>query len=299
MPLTCPIVMACDDRLVMPLATALRSLAETNRNRWPLIVYLLFADIEEQTRRRVAASLPTGCIELVWIPVDLSRFLGLYTAGHISKMTYARLLLPELLPATVTRALYLDYDLLVLADLEPLCSSNVGECPISAVSDCLLRLFISGPAAGNGLPHVRNYFNAGVLLLNLETWRAQGITQKALEYLLGNPKSPFSDQDALNVACDGRWHRLDERWNFQNHSGIRIQRLTPTERPSIVHFVTSAKPWIASVRNPNSTLYDGFRSRTKFARTFPERARDLLLSTYAGVTRVLTRRAAWLRLPCK
>ena len=76
----------------------------------------------------------------------------------------------------------------------------------------------------------------------------------------------------MNVACDGDWHELDPTWNYQTiyHPGSLGD--LPAERlPGIAHFVTGNKPWIASALNPHAGYYDGFRSRTLFARSAGER----------------------------
>ena len=118
-----------------------------------------------------------------------------------------------------------------------------------------------------GVPRVRDYFNAGVMLIDLPEWRRQRISEKALQYLHEHCNSPYSDQDALNVACDGMWKELDSTWNFQNHHVTRIDRQPPTRRPAIVHFITSSKPWKPSSSSINAALYDRFRRRTRFRRS--------------------------------
>ncbi|MGZ9156923.1 MAG: glycosyltransferase, partial [Candidatus Binatia bacterium] len=68
-----------------------------------------------------------------------------------------------------------------------------------------------------------------------------------------HPKSPFSDQDALNVACDGLWTRLDPRWNFLDcYESKKLSQLSAEGRPGIVHFVTYDKPWNAGFLNVNA-----------------------------------------------
>jgi lipopolysaccharide biosynthesis glycosyltransferase len=113
---------------------------------------------------------------------------------------------------------------------------------------------------------VRDYFNAGVLLIDLPLWRAERVSERALEYLARNPSSPICDQDALNVACDGRWTPLDPRWNFQDHYDKVFADMEAEQLPGIVHFVTTLKPWKPDVCSLNAGFYDGFRSRTRFRR---------------------------------
>ena len=140
-----------------------------------------------------------------------------------------------------------------------------------------------------GMPRVSEYFNAGVLLINLDAWRRERISKKALEYLTHNPLSPLSDQDALNVACDGLWKKLDPRWNFQGHYEKRILDMNAEERPWIAHFVGRRKPWIASELSLNVTLYDELRSRTFFARKPTDRLFDIPRRNWALLKDILSR----------
>jgi len=116
-----------------------------------------------------------------------------------------------------------------------------------------------------------------------------------LAFLEQNPRTPFGDQDALNVALDGRWKILDPRWNFQRHALVSLASLPPPERPYIVHFVMAEKPWIARMLSPNAAFYDGFRARTLFRRSLREKLGDLrigLMARAKALARALLRGAS-------
>ena len=273
----------------MPLATTLRSIVESNASSWPLEFHLLSDGFSEDTRKRVFDSLPKGSASLRWLSVDMTPFREFETCSYISKMTYARFLIPNIFPDIVSRVLYLDADLLVLDDLGPLWEIDLAGVVVGAVLDNLDSQIKGNKPGVEGVPRVRDYFNAGVLLVNLEKWREERISEKALDYLVKNPKSPFSDQDALNVACDSLWKQLDPRWNFQEHYKNRIAELDPEHRPAIIHFVRNLKPWNASVISLNTSFYDAFRSRTCFARTYRDKLLDMVLRTWSRLKGVLKR----------
>src|SRR5262245_2036394 len=131
----CPTVMACDAGYATQLATALRSLTEANPESWPIPVYVLADDFTEALRARIERSVPDGSAEIQWSKLDLSPYRGFSTPKHISKATYARLLIPSILPTHVQRALYLDADILVLKDLRPLWGTELGGRVVGAVND--------------------------------------------------------------------------------------------------------------------------------------------------------------------
>ena len=284
-----PIVFAADEAYAMPLAITLRSIVEANQSSWPMEFHVLSDDSSERTRGRVINSLPKGAASICWVPARLNLFREFSTLPYVSRVTYARLLIPWVLPVTVSRVLYLDCDLLVLDDLEPVWETDLEGAVLGAVVDGMADCKLCDPRF-EGVPQVRDYFNAGVMLIDVQRWREERISERALEYLTRNPRSPYSDQDALNVACDNQWKRLDSHWNFQNHYNRRVSAIRPKDRPGIVHFVTNSKPWISSVRSVNAGLYDDFRNRTRFARSPVNRLVDSIVGFSAGVRNVWRRR---------
>ena len=298
------VVYACDGQYAMQLATAMRSLADSNVSSWPIKVFALASDVDRDVQLAVEESLPSGAIELVWSPVVLDAFKAYTTLPHVSQATYARLLMPVLLPPEIRRVLYLDSDTLVLGSLADLWSVELDGMAVGAVPDALIadpRLgLMSNERWTTALPShldsaygVKNYFNAGVLLADLNEWRSRQITQRAIEFLERNPQSPFSDQDALNVACAGSWKVLDRQWNFQQHLALALDGVPEEQRPTIVHFVAGAKPWLPSVRHPCAALYDAIRTKTRFARSRTDRvvgwSRWWASGIRNGVRRLLSR----------
>jgi lipopolysaccharide biosynthesis glycosyltransferase len=269
-PLT--VVMACDEGYAMPLATSLRSLAESNKSNWPLTVHVMTDRFSDRARKNVAMSLPEGAIKLYWLSVDLQSFDSLPTLIHISQATFARLLVSEILPRTLRRFIYIDADTLVLRDLGELWRLELrGRC-VAAVNDA----WFGSESEKANLPDVEEYFNAGVMLVDLNRWTTDKIGLKALQYLTDHPRTPFADQDALNYALDRNWIPISNEWNFQGHISIRIQSMP--NPPAIVHFVTVAKPWLRSYGTPNEALFDSFRRRTRFSRSSAECTLDLIRS---------------------
>jgi lipopolysaccharide biosynthesis glycosyltransferase len=284
-----PVVIACDESYAMPLATALRSIVDASRSEEPLDVYVLSDYFSEAMQQKIIDSLPPGSALIHWVAVDLIAFKEFSTISYISKVTFARFMLPQIFAEGVSRVLYLDADVLVLDDLEPLWDMDLKGAVIGAVLD---NLDVHSKACDPGyedVPRVRHYFNAGVLLIDLDRWRKECVSENAMEYLRCHPHTPYADQDALNVACDGHWTALDPRWNFQQHNRAAILDMVPAQRPKIVHFVTGTKPWKASMMSVNAGLYDTFRSRTQFARTAGDKVRDFGSSAWPRLKSALKR----------
>ena len=279
--------MSCDGNYAMQLATALRSIVEANCRAWPVEAYILYDDFAQNIQARVVGSLPAGSASIHWVTMDLAPFQEFSGYKGFSKIFYSRLLIPRMFPAAIARVLYLDTDILVLDDLEPLCQMDLEGALLGAALDGLSTKVGIGDRASEGLPQVQDYFNSGVLLMDLNQWRTEGIAEKALEYLSTNGKSRFPDQNALNVVCEGRWKQMDRRWNYQDHYQTRVSSLPPDQRPAIVHFVTDGKPWKANALSVNARLYDSFRTRTRFAKSNSERVVDMLVRSWSGIKRAV------------
>jgi lipopolysaccharide biosynthesis glycosyltransferase len=290
------LVMASDGAYAMPLAIALRSIVESNQASPPIEVLLLCGDFPENARNKVLDSLPNTTASIRWVTINLELFerLSIVTA-HVSKMTYARFLLPHILPDYDGKVLYLDPDILVLDDMGSLWETDLQGAVLGAVPDNLDPQIKHGKPGLETIPRVRDYFNAGVLLIDLHRWREERVSERAMEYLALHPDSPYMDQDALNVVCDGLWKKLDPRWNFQQHINSRISEVAPEQKPGIIHFVTSLKPWQAQSLSLNAGLYDSYRSRTRFARTSRDNVRDMVTEAWYRLKRVLRQyRPLWI-----
>ncbi|MBO9127497.1 glycosyltransferase family 8 protein [Rhizobium sp. 16-488-2a] len=271
----CPLVLAADSAYAMPLATTIRSVAEANAGAWPLEIHVIHDGIDGATQQRIFDSSPLGSVTIDWHTIDVSLFASDYIPlPYISRMTFARLVLPGVLADKAGKVLYLDSDILVFGDLSPLCDIDLGDAVIGAALDPLDAPVKQNKLGLEKVPRVGHYFNAGVLLIDLGNWRNAQVTEKALHYLDRFPNSPFSDQDALNVACDGYWKQLDNKWNFQCEPHESIVSPVDAERPAIAHFITKSKPWKPSSMSVNAACYDAVRAKTRFARSMSEIARE-------------------------
>ncbi|MDB5537636.1 MAG: glycosyl transferase family 8 [Devosia sp.] len=297
-----PIFFCCDEGYAAPLATALRSLAEANMSNWPLDIRVL-VDASGDWTRKVQASLPEGAAIIRWHRIELEAFRKFPTNRHISASTFGRLFIEQFVTAEDKRALYLDADILVLGSLEDLWRADLGDNTLGAVRDNFdndLKFGKTPLPETKAAPRVTDYFNAGVLLIDLARWRERRVVEKAFAYLQNNPNTPFADQDALNVACDGEWNELGKHWNSVDFvEKINLARTPDDLRPGIVHFAARVKPWNFAYWNQNAGFYDKVRDRTLFRRTFAMRQIDRLLRLWGPSRRTLGQFSRTSRLAAK
>ncbi len=148
------------------------------------------------------------------LEVSDERFANLPTLDYISASTWYRIYLPELL-SDLDRVLYLDVDTVVLDSLDALWETDLGEHYLAAVTNVPELDQIDHPAR-LGLSSAGAYFNAGVLLLNLELMRRDDSTAALLEYTRNHLAEIGGDQDPLNVVLGERRLPLHPRWNCMN-----------------------------------------------------------------------------------
>lgn len=262
------ITCALDRRYVRPLAAMLRSLADNLNAQRSAKVYIINSDVPPDERAEVMKGWPER-ISADWISVDESVFAGLPLWGRMPVSTYFKLAITDLLPETVSKAIWLDCDLLVLGDIGELWDRAPGAAHASAVQDVVVPLVSSRFGIEShrelGIDGRSMYFNAGVMVVNVDAWRSDSISEKAIEYLRHNERSvTFWDQEGLNAALAGKWVALESRWNY-NASVPRRNAHTGRHSPSIVHFAGGLKPWRYRTRNPMRSLYYEYLDRTAFA----------------------------------
>ncbi|WP_407529903.1 glycosyltransferase family 8 protein [Methylobacterium oryzisoli] len=241
-------VALCIDRAFLRHALVTVASLLDARPSLPVDVHIFHAETDPACMARIAALFDGQDRHFCHFQkISLDRFEGFPVSDAISAGTYARLLLPYLMPRR-EKVLYLDADLIVLGDIAPLWRLDLRDHAAAAIRDP----FCDNRAAIGFSPD-EPYFNAGVLLMNLDAWRREGIAETvAGEIARLGPRLKYFDQDALNLVLRGRILFADPRWNFQPRMADATPQdlaCTPEafrrirERPAIVHFTTPHKPW--------------------------------------------------------
>lgn len=151
---------------------------------------------------------------LIATEIPAERIRRLKPTKYLPIETYFRIVALELLPASVRRILYMDVDMIVKKSLAPLYDTDFEGNALIACQDIYGYVFgaTQQSEVHLNLTHSGQYFNAGVLLLNMDVIRGEQIAAKTLTYIYENEESlNWGDQDALNVILEGQvklvpWH---------------------------------------------------------------------------------------------
>ena len=282
-------VLAADDRFSRPLAATVRSVVSRLTPGRGLDLYLCDMGITAPNRDKISAAAAHPDVRLHWVTTLGSEVEQLPEASAgISRATYARLFIPRVLPPGLSRALYLDCDLIVRRCVGEFFDMPLGDLAALGVADAgspyVSSLYGVPYWSRNGRRADDINFNAGVLLLNLRAWRDDDIPSAAVKYLTDGRHRFLADQEAINAVLPGRIGQLDPRWNVQTeHFQPPHQATLPLDEaqlselikdPWIVHFTTAVKAWSYECTHPfrgewfaglDQTPYRGWRpSRTAY-----------------------------------
>jgi lipopolysaccharide biosynthesis glycosyltransferase len=218
-----------------------------------------------------------GAISFVAVPDELCR--GLPTEGFTGKATWYRIFLPDLFP-DLDRALFLDLDLIVIDSLRGLWETDLRGHYVGAVTNVLPGHYAEALTAAGF--DSRDYFNAGVLLMDLAKMRQGDCTEAMLEYGVSNAdRLVLRDQDALNAVLGDHRLALAPRWNCMNSFFVYPwsadifdpAALEEAKRnPAVRHFEGPGinKPWHYLCEHDSRELYALHRGRTPWPRFHPE-----------------------------
>lgn len=296
------LVCAADDGYALPLAVTIRSVLDHLGKSRRVRLFVLDGGISPHNRDRLMASWNDSRLTVEWTRPDLRLLADLRTNGHMSAATYFRLLMPEILPAEVKRVIYLDADLLVRRDIGELWDVPMQGQATLAGQDFtapwmdssvvlpnvnLAKKLVSAatPVANYqelGISADAPYFNAGVLVVDLDRWRRENVADECLACLRQHREHVlFWDQYALNVVLHDRWGQFDLRWNQAAH--IYLYRrwqdsLFDRETydrvrsdPWIVHFCLPSKPWLYFCRHPFAKDWRECQARTEWRGERPKK----------------------------
>ncbi|WP_345950608.1 glycosyltransferase family 8 protein [Mucilaginibacter sp. PAMB04274] len=252
-----------DENYIQHFTVALTSLLENNKDLTTHIY--LISDIADfspfnyvvkyfQERYQTSINL---------IAIERELFEKFVVSHHLSKAVYFRLLLADILPAHINSGLFLDSDLIVTNSLKELADTDLKDNYLMASHDFNLSDSIAWMNE-IGFP-TKEYFNAGVLLINLKKWREDNVSDKLMDIAQKFMEIlRWWDQDVLNIFFRNKWERFDEKFNSMNLTS----KLPVT--PTIIHYATGGKPWHYFNNHPYKKLYWKYIKLTPFKNAKPK-----------------------------
>lgn len=254
-------VLASSDFYTIYLSAMLESIVENASDEYNYDITVLESGIKEDNKKALQL-LQEGhenvSIRFYNVKEKMAN-VHLKATGHISVETYYRLLIPEVF-INYEKILFLDSDMTVHADMAELFNMDVTGYMVAAAHDQCCLAFLNGNdksfarycKEALNLKNPYDYFQAGVMLLNLTRFREK-YTQKEIFEIATSRQFRYVDQDIMNVLCEGEVKHLDLEWDVFPDFGSYEYEFMPyylqkqyekaRKNPKICHHTGPNKPW--------------------------------------------------------
>lgn len=184
----------CDKKYSMPTSVAIQSLVMNSNKKTKYNVYVVGVDLDEQISN-IFQKLKSGHVNIFVMNINNKYESISADHGYVSKAGLLKFDLPNIF-SNLDKILYLDCDMLILKDLKELYSIDLKNKYAAVVKD-MAGTLEEGHA--KRLKH-KDYFNSGMMLLNLKKMREDNLSEKLLDYKLHKDIKHFMDQDSLNYV---------------------------------------------------------------------------------------------------
>lgn len=261
------IVFASDNNYAQHTAVAMASVLVNTIVPQKIQFYLIDDEIQQENKEKITKTVKNLGGNIEFIKIKNSKLEDCYVSGELSRASYFRLDIANILDESIEKIIYLDCDLLVYDDIEKMWQLDMGEKPVAATCDLGIMASARVRKQKNkfiGLPVDAPYFNAGVLIMNLKKWR-DGNYAEAIIALATQNKYPNHDQDALNKFFMNNWQEIPLRWDvippvfnlflkIVTKPDLRKKAIEAKLNPAIFHYAGGYKPW-------EYEIHDGFNDK--------------------------------------
>jgi len=252
-PQTIHLAIAYDQNYLNQFYALLTSVIEHNKSHRISLHCIAtgLSDAQYENIRQYCAGRGT---DIAFYHIDKEMAARFVLSNNWTMAVYYRLFFPFLIPQDIQRLLYIDTDTLVVNDLAPLYGQDISGYPVGAVYDNYVK---KQPLIG--IEAEGDYFNSGVLLIDIPAWKEQQISEKAFDYLLRYPERIlFVDQCALNAVLKNNWKKLPGYCNTMTSmipAGMDRKLRSRFLSDKIVLHFTLQRPWLYLCTHPYRHLY--------------------------------------------
>lgn len=263
-------VFAADPNYIQHLTVCLHSLWHTNNHLVEKLFLILTSDPSTDTTKFIHGIEHIKSLfgdRLTVISLDSVNLGNFQASGHVSLSTFSRILIAELLPSNLDKVLYFDSDIVFngkLDALEKLNFDDSSESYVFAVDHYFSKDELGYYSDKFGVSLSR-YFNAGVLIINLNLWRQDKIhiLAKNLSIQYGDAFL-WWDQDILNIIFNDNWELLNESYNYFYEGIICKMKINKELKPLVIHYAGKSKPWDFMNKNRHKSIYYDYLFYTPF-----------------------------------
>lgn len=233
------------------LGATLISVLRNSKERWD--VYIVYKNLSEKSKKNIEIICKDYGTKVIFIEIE-ERNLKDFKIGagtHLDIIVFARLFVPEILK-NIKKAIYLDCDVIVQKPLEELYNMDLKNKSIGVILDGKKDQISSLKRLNLSLE--RTYFNAGVMLMDLEKIRANGKFNRTIDYCLNPDRElQLNEQDGLNIIFENDYEIAPTIWNYTH--GNSEENNFYIDEIGIIHYTGSIKPWDCRSISPFKKIY--------------------------------------------
>ena len=285
------ILYTANDLYAPQLASSMCSVLYNNRSEEELDIYVFSTGLTEKSAESLQILCASYGRRLTVIDLtDISGRLGTGNKAFSRKFNasiFGRFFIDELLPKNIDKILYLDCDTTVTGPLKEL--YDVLPDRNYVIAAAMEPTIYKETREMLGMKPEDPYYNSGVLLIDMNMWRAEDGDKKLLDYYRSiEEASVFADQDAINGFLSGRIKTISPKYNFvTNYAYFRYSTLIKmapwykavseeefkesVSSPVIIHYAGDERPGIRGNFNPYRGQYHRYLNMTEWKDT-PETA---------------------------
>ena len=237
-----PVCFATDDNYIPFLAVAITSLLDNASKSNFYRIFVLTTNLKQENIDSILKhQTENSSIEFISLAKELDKIQGMFhLRDYYSKETYYRIFIPNLFPQ-YDKVIYLDCDITVLGDISQLYNTQIHGYFVGAVQEEVMQtyeVFGNYVEQADGINR-KNYFNAGILLINCRRWRNQLIAERFVDLLNRYKFRVVQDEDYLNVLCKGNIKWLHLGWNKTSYKNDNFD----DKDLKIIHWKITWRPW--------------------------------------------------------
>lgn len=237
-----PICFATDDNYVPFLSVAIASLLDNSSAENYYRIFVLITQLKTENINKIKKlEKPNSSIEFISLAKELDKIQGMFhLRDYYSKETYYRIFIPNLFPQ-YKKVLYLDCDITVLGDVSELYNTHIHGFYVGAAQEEVMQtyeVFGNYVEKADGINR-KNYFNAGILLINCRRWRNKFIAEKFVDLLNRYKFRVVQDEDYLNVLCKGHVRSISLGWNKTSYKNDAFD----DKDLRLIHWKINWRPW--------------------------------------------------------
>lgn len=270
------ILVSLDKNYIRPLKTMLYSLFLTNKV--DIDIYILHSSISDEDIRdleKYISEKSNQRARLINVRAK-DEFSSALTTFYYTSEMYYRLIAYKYLPEDLDRVLYLDPDILVLNSLDHLYKEDFEDKLFMAAIHSTPTVQSANKArlkVTSDKSDIINYYNSGILMINLAKAREISYEDKIIDYIKLTPKAGLMmpDQDLLNVVFRKDIKEIAElKYNYdaRRFSTYKIMYNYDIDdvmaNTAILHFCGKRKPWKDNYLGKFNSLYKFFWQKALF-----------------------------------